>query len=194
MLGFATAAPAGSAAGTGAHPTRCVAEGGGSLRARLRGSVDLDFNWDNADMLCDGELRPDGSGLRVSIAGPDRGAGKRIRFVFGISGVREGSAAQSRPTNLTLLFDGEQRIFSTRGDRSCMTDSLTQQRLGTPGGTERRWRIQASGFCLAPAATLRQDARILVSRFDFTTQVIYRDNPAPTPPAAPHPAKPDGAR
>jgi len=126
-------------------------------------------------MLCDGGPRPDGSGLRVSIAGPDRGGGKRMRFVFGIAGVREGVNTQSRPTNLTLVFDGEQRIFSTRGDSRCVTDELRQQRLGTPGGSERRWRITARGFCLGPAATIAQDARILVSRFDFTAQVSFRD-------------------
>lgn len=165
----------------------CIAEGGGTLRARLRGALDLDLDWSNAEMLCDGGLRPDGSGLRVSIAGPDRGGGKRLRFVFGIAGVREGAAAQARPTNVTVVFDGEQRIFSTRGDSRCVTDALSQQRLGTPGGSERRWRVTARGFCVGPAATIAQDARILVSRFDFTAQVIFRDDhDAPrTAPAAP---------
>lgn len=181
-LGAAPAAIVPSAAA----PSGCIVEGGGELRARLRGTLDLNLDWKNAEMLCDGGLRPDGSGLRVSIAGPDRGGGKRLRFVFGIAGVREGAAASARPTNLTLVFDGEQRIFSTRGDRNCLTDDLQQTRLGTPGGSERRWRITARGFCLGPAATIAQDARILVSRFDFTAQVLFRDDPPPTPrPAEP---------
>jgi hypothetical protein len=186
----APAAPAAPKANKSAAPA-CIAEGGGELRARLRGALDLDLNWDNAEMLCDGGPRPDGSGLRVSIAGPDRGDGKRLRFVFGIAGVREGVSAQSRPTNLTLVFDGEQRIFSTRGDTHCITDQLQQQRLGTPGGSERRWRIAARGFCLGPAATIAQDARILVSRFDFTAQVSFRDEHDSTPTPA---AGPAGAR
>ena len=141
-------------------------------------------------MLCDGGPRPDGSGLRVSIAGPDRGGGRRLRFVFGINGVKEGQPAKNRSTNLTIVFDGEQRLFATRGAERCITDSLEQQRLGTPGGAARRWRISARGFCIGPAATISQDARILVSRFDFTSQVTFRDDrtppiPAPAAPAAP---------
>lgn len=182
-------APAPAAIGVG-----CIAEGGGNLHARLRGSLDLDLDWANVDMLCDGELRPDGTGLRVSIAGPDRGAGRRVRLVFGISGVREGTAAQGRPTNLTLVFDGEQRIFSTRGDQNCVTDQLSQERLGTPGGAARRWRINGRGFCLRPAATIKQDARILVSRFDFTTQVTFRDTPAAPALDPPRPVQPARAR
>lgn len=195
-----TAASTTAAAANKSAMNQCIAEGGGALRARLRGALDLDLNWNNAEMLCEGGPRPDGSGLRVSIAGPDRGGGRRLRFVFGIAGVREGVDAQSRPTNLTLVFDGEQRIFSTRGDTRCTTDELHQQRLGTPGGSERRWRISARGFCLGPAATIAQDARILVSRFDFTAQVSFRDehdtvpNPAVAPAGASRAAGSAGAR
>jgi hypothetical protein len=56
----------------------CFAAGTGYLRARMRGSVDLDLDWKNAQMECEGGPRPPGkdnksNGIRVSIGGPIRG-------------------------------------------------------------------------------------------------------------------------
>src|SRR5690349_17874110 len=64
----------------------CFAGGEGYLRARLRGALDLDLDWKNAEMECEGGPRPPGkdnksNGVRVSIAGPARGDGRRIRLV-----------------------------------------------------------------------------------------------------------------
>jgi len=44
----------------------CLPAGNGYLRARIRGAMNLDIDWHNAEIECDGGLRPDGSGLRVS--------------------------------------------------------------------------------------------------------------------------------
>src|SRR5688500_6458016 len=60
----------------------CFAVGGGYLRARIRGAMDLNLNWKDADMLCEGGPRPSGKGIRVSIGGPVRGDGHRLRLVF----------------------------------------------------------------------------------------------------------------
>ena len=57
------AAPAGAAKG-------CLPTGNGYLRARIRGAMNLDVNWHNAELQCEGGPRPDGSGLRVAFAGP----------------------------------------------------------------------------------------------------------------------------
>ena len=72
------------------------------MRARLRGALDMDIDWTNADMECAGGPRPTGEGVRVSIGGPLRGDGRRVRIVFGISGVREGAAGDALPTNVTV--------------------------------------------------------------------------------------------
>jgi len=130
-------------------------------------------------MSCQGGLRPDGRGLRVTLAGAPRADGRRMRFVFGIQDVPEGATVRARPTNLTILFEGEQRVFATRGDDKCTTDELVQQRLGTPGDPRRRWRVVARGFCVAPASTLAGDARLLLTSFDFASEVSYDDDTAP---------------
>ena len=54
-----------------AEKTGCFAAGDGYLRARMRGAVDLDLDWKDAQMQCEGGPRPSGNGIRVSIGGPD---------------------------------------------------------------------------------------------------------------------------
>ena len=90
-LAYATAAPAPAtlAAPAAAESTTrgCLPTGNGYLRARIRGALDLDIDWHNAEIECDGGPRPDGSGLRVSFAGPRHSDGRRLRLVFGVGPV-----------------------------------------------------------------------------------------------------------
>ena len=181
----ATAATTPAAASAAAAAHGCLPTGNGYLRARIRGAMNLDVDWRNAEIECDGGPRPDGSGLRVSFAGPPHGDGRRLRIVFGVEAVREGRPGRDLPTNLTVIFEGEARLFATRGDDHCTVDELKQERVGALGGPKRSWRIVASGFCIAPASTLTSDARILVSRFDFAGTAVFEDAPrTPNTPAA----------
>jgi len=156
----------------------CLPGGTGYFKARIRGALNLDINWHNSEMECQGGPRPDGSGLRVSFAGPAR-SGQRLRLVFGLSSVQEGRNARDLPTNLTVILEGAQRLFATRGDDHCTVDDLRQERLGSPAAPQRTWRIVARGFCIAPANTLNSDASILVSRFDFAGSAVFEDPPHP---------------
>ena len=151
----------------------CIGDGTGYVRARIRGALQLDLNWHDAQMQCGGDLRPDGSGLRVSFAGPGPG-GKVMRLVFGVRSAREGSSGKELPTNLTVLLDGG-RVFATRGDDKCTMDQLSQRalsgRTGPGSSAVRAWRIEARGFCVYPANAVTGQGRILVSRFDFAGRI-----------------------
>jgi hypothetical protein len=147
----------------------CLGDGTGFVRARIRGALNLDLNWKDAELECGGEARPDGSGLRVSFAGPGPG-GKVLRLVFGVRSAHEGAAGKELPTNLTVLVDGG-RVFATRGDDKCTMDQLSQRPL--PGTGLRAWRIEARGFCVAPANALGGKGRIVVSRFDFAGRIEF---------------------
>ena len=172
LTGAGTAAPAPAAAPAG-HG--CLPSGNGYLHARIRGALNVDIDWDNAEIECDGGPRPDGSGVRVSFAGPPHGDGRRVRMVFGVGAVHEGRNGHDLPTNLTVIFEGEDRLFATRGSDHCTVDDLRQERVGALGGPKRSWRIIARGFCISPASTLNSDARILVSRFDFAGNAVFED-------------------
>jgi len=184
------------AGGASPNPTPqsagCLATGDGYLRARVRGSLDLDLDWKDAQMQCEGEPRPPGknhqsNGVRVSIAGPARGDGRRIRLVFGIGGVGEGASGTVLRTNVTLLFEGEQRLFATLGDDKCTTDTLSQQRVETLGGSRAIYRVVARGFCIGPASNAARTERVVITSFDFAGRVEFGDDdrhdakPAPPP-------------
>jgi hypothetical protein len=153
-----------------AHSAPCLGDGTGYVRARIRGALNMDLNWKDAQLECDGEARPDGSGLRVSFAGPLAG-GKIMHLVFGVSSAHEGAPGRELPTNLTVLLEGG-RVFATRGDDKCTLDQLSQQPLPARSGA-RAWRIEAHGFCVAPANAVAGSGRILISRFDFAGRIEF---------------------
>jgi hypothetical protein len=183
LLALALAAmPAG---GTSPSPTirttGCLAAGDGYLRARVRGALDLDLDWKDAQMQCDGAPRPRGeksqsNGVRVSFGGPLRGEGRRIRLVFGIGGVAEGASGAALRTNVTLLFEGENRLYATLGDDKCTTDSLTQNRVETLGGNRAIYRVVARGFCIGPASNPTRTERVVITSFDFAGRVEFGDD------------------
>jgi hypothetical protein len=183
----AAAAPAPDA-GTARDPARqapapaksagCLATGNGFLRAKLRGAMNLDLDWHNAEIECDGGARPNGSGLRMSFAGPLRSDGRRLRLVFGVGAATEGAPGRALPTNLTVIFEGEQRLFATRGQDKCTVDNLTQERFGALGGKVRTYRVIARGFCISPASTLDDREHLLLSSFDFAGRITFGDEDA----------------
>jgi len=168
------------AGGTSPSPTSqstgCLAAGDGYLRARVRGALDLDLDWKDAQMQCEGAPRPSGNGVRVSIGGPLRGDGRRIRLVFGIAGIGEGASGTTLRTNITLLFEGENRLFATLGDDKCTTDSVTQSRIETLGDHRAIYRIVARGFCIGPASNPPKTERVVITSFDFAGRVEFGDD------------------
>jgi hypothetical protein len=165
-------------------PAGCLPSGNGFLRARIRGALNLDIDWRNAEMECEGAMRPDGRGIRLSFAGPIHTDGRRLRMVFGVTDAAEGNSASALPTNLTVIFEGEKRLFATRGDDRCTVDKLNQERVGALGGPSRSYRVIARGFCIEPVAGLSANERIVVSSFDFAGQVTFGSTPSTPPPAA----------
>jgi hypothetical protein len=175
-IGLLAALPAvGTSPGAPASHYGCLQSGNGFLRARIRGSLNLDIDWHNAEIECEGGSRPNGSGIRVSFAGPVRSDGRRLRMVFGVGQTKEGTSGRELPTNLTVIFEGEDRLFTTSGQDRCTVDQLQQERVGALGGPKRTYRIVARGFCVAPASTLDGSAKILVSRFDFAGNATFED-------------------
>ena len=176
---------------TAAAPTKpaaheaagCLSVGGGYLRARIRGALDLDLNWKNEEMQCEGGPRPPGkdnvrNGVRVSIGGPMRQGGHRIRLIFGVAGVGQGQSGQALRTNVTLLFEGETRIFATQGDDKCTVDSLIQERVESLGPGRAVYRVVARGFCIGPATSLSRNERVILTSFDFAGRVEFGDDDA----------------
>lgn len=145
----------------------CIPSGGGYLRAQLRGAVIADVDWTNSDMQCDGGPRPDGQRLRVTFAGRLPGTSHQLRLIFGIDerDVADG-AALAMPTNLTIVMEGEQQLYATRGSEHCAVEAL--DRTALEGSSGSMSRVHARGYCVGPATNAAGDARVLVPTFEFT--------------------------
>lgn len=159
-----------------ATPPGCLPGAAGFLRARLRGAIDADLDWRDVQMQCEGGTRPDGAGVRVTIAGPlpasaGPAAGRTLRFVFGIDTPGGASGGSALATNVTAIVEGagdaDAAIYATRGDDKCTTDRYTRARLEA----DAQVRVEARGFCVGPATRLNGDDRLLVATFDFAGRV-----------------------
>jgi len=151
----------------------CLQTGDGFLRARLDGALALQIDWPNDATLCEGMPRPDNNGVRVSFSHAIDGGERRLVIVFGIAGLSESSSGRVLPANVTIIEEGQARIYSTLGDDKCTVDEVKQQ-LITPWRKESRtYRVSGRGFCVQPARAVGGDATVLMSTFDFVGQVIY---------------------
>jgi hypothetical protein len=154
----------------------CIASGGGFLQAQLRGALTADLNWSNEGMQCEGGPRPDGRGLRMTLAGPLPGddAKRRLRFIFGIDpkDVAAGTA-QALPTNVTVILEGSGQMFATRGDSHCAVETLERATLPA----EHVERVHVRGYCTDPASQLAGDSRLLIPTFEFTGVVNTGSSP-----------------
>jgi hypothetical protein len=159
----------------------CLPTHNGYLRGRLRGAENLDIDWRDAELQCDGGPRPEQRGIRLTFAGPELPGGHHLRFVFGIADAPPSGHARDLPANVTILFEGEPRLYSTRGEDKCTIDELIAAQI--PASSPKRLRVSARGFCVGPAAAVGGGTGLLLSRFDFAGSVLYEgDSHDPAPP------------
>ncbi len=170
-----------------APPPACGADGG-FLTARLRGSIDVEIDWRGAELECAGMSRPDGLGIRLRFAGT-LADGRHLAIVFAPPRLAEGAHARAVAVNVTVLDESGEDVYGTLGEERCLLDEVEQRRLADPAGGGRAWAVQGRGFCTAPARSLAGDGAVLLTRFDFLGQVVFRDD-APLLPAAADEAAP----
>ncbi len=156
--------------------TGCLEAGDGALQAQLRGAMEADLSWKDAEMQCEGGMRPDGKGVRITIAGPlpvlpaqsaaASDSQAALRFIFGIDLQDTASgAAQALPTNLTVIVEGAQLLYATRGDDKCAVETLERTPLA---GDAKLERVSVRGYCTGPASDLAGTSRLFVPTFSFT--------------------------
>lgn len=164
------------------QPSACTTGGNGYLKARVAGTIATEIDWPNSGTVCTGEARPRG-GVRLSFKNKT-GNGESLLIVFGIPGAREGLAARALPANLTVVREGAAQFFSTQGDDKCTIDDLKQEPLRGAPHKERTYRIVVRGFCSEPARAVHGQGAVLVSRFDFASELHFSDEEESQPAAA----------
>jgi hypothetical protein len=170
-------ATAAAAPVTATPADQCLPGERGYLRASLRGAIESNLDWRGASIQCEGGARPDGSGIRVSFLGPADVRGHRLRLVFGIAAPAGTARSAAAGTNVTVIVEGENRIYSTRGDERCAIDALVQEPLAVEApSTAHLYRVAARGYCVDPATMLDGSARLYINRFDFAGVARFEDN------------------
>ena len=164
----------------GAPPEACLPGERAYLKASLRGAIDSDLDWRGATLECEGGARPDSKGLRVSFLGPVDARGRRLRLVFGIAARPGTGKNRNAPTNVTLIVEGQRRLYATQGDDKCTVEALVQEPLPAyaplPAGASRPYRVAARGYCIDPATALDGTERLYMNRFDFAGLARFDDN------------------
>lgn len=174
--GACAEAPQDATAAATAQTQGCLESGDGSLEAQVRGALVADLKWSNAEMQCDGGPHPDGSGIRITVAGPLPGTSSTLRFIFGIDPHDTASGvAQAFPTNLTLLVEGGSQLYATRGNDKCAVETL--QRTPLPKSAGGLDRVKVRGYCVGPASDIPGSTRVLVPTFSFTALLRTGDDP-----------------
>ena len=166
---------------SGSMHTSCLPGERGYLRASLRGAIESELDWRGALLQCEGGARPDGRGLRVSFLGPADASGHRLRLVFGIAATPGNARTAAVPTNVTVIVEGEERVYTTRGDERCAIDAVVQEPLplanvANPAATTHEYRVAARGYCIDPATMLDGSGRLYINRFDFAGVARFEDN------------------
>jgi hypothetical protein len=168
-----------------AAETHSLCEGDGQtfLSARLRGAIDANIDWRGAQLECEGGPRPGGHGLRAAFAGvlpaaqnDQGGKPRRLRFIFGIAAADKApDKTQPAPTNLTVILEGEQALYTTRGDERCATEITARE--PAPGASKNLERLSVRGYCLTPAEDIGSGQHLLISTFEFTGVIRTGEDP-----------------
>ena len=156
----------------------CLPGERGYFQARLRGAIELQTDWRGTQLQCEGGVRPNARGLRLSFIGRLPDSQHTLRIVFGIRAAAGALRTRDAPANITVIVEGEQRIYSTLGDDKCTVEALVQEALPDGHG----YRIAARGYCTAPAIAVGGSARLYIDRFDFAgrAQLAKQDLDAAT--------------
>jgi hypothetical protein len=151
------------AAPPAAAGTTCLPGERGYFQAHLRGAIELQTDWRGTQLACEGGARPDARGLRLSFIGRLPNSQHTLRIVFGISAAAGALRTRDAPANITVIVEGDNRIYSTLGDGKCTIEALVQEALPEAHG----YRVAARGYCTAPAVAVGGNERLYIDRFDF---------------------------
>jgi hypothetical protein len=154
----------------------CLPGERGYFRASLRGALELKPDWRGAPLHCEGGARPDARGVRLGFSStlPARlhsNSQLNLRVVFGVAAPPGALRVSNVPTNITIIVEGENRIYSTLGDDKCTVEALVQEPLPQRGV----YRVAARGFCTAPAVSVGGSERLYIDRFDFAGRAQFEE-------------------
>jgi hypothetical protein len=133
----------------------CDIPGGGYLLGEIYGDLSLRLGFRDAQLHCEGMLRPDEGGVRLMFAGTagrTTGAPGQLVLVLGLEGQLAGLAGGERFANVTLIDEASGRFYSAQGRGRCFS---TVRRAEPITGGNRHWRIEGELYCAGALPSLR---------------------------------------
>jgi len=137
----------------------CLLDRTGYLRGGLYGAIRADIDWRGTDLLCDGMMRPEDSGIRLVFTTADAGG---TVLLLGIDEIRPGATGTDFPTNITIIDGASGTFFSTPGKDRCWT--TIQSNVQLRGGN---WRVEGELYCVSAIPAVSVPGAVTLGDFSF---------------------------
>ena len=151
----------------------CSRESDGFLSGRMYGALDLNINWQGANMTCEGMLRPDGNGIRLLFASKE-GRKARLVFVIGVDGRIDQLTRKERVANITIIDEIDGRFFSTSGIDRCWTTIHKVEKIG--GERFPAFQIDGDVYCAGGLPSLSDRGTVTLGDFRFSGRLALNDS------------------
>ena len=151
----------------------CGSESDGYLNGRLYGALDEQIDWSGADMSCEGMLRPNGDGVRLSFAS-QKSRNAKLVFVFGIDAGIEKLRGGEHAANITIIDETDGQFFSTGGNSRCWAtldkvESLSNEPVST-------YQINGEIYCAGGFPSLSDNRSVTLGDFEFSGRLALDES------------------
>jgi len=151
----------------------CSRESDGFLSGRMYGALDLNIDWQGANMNCEGMLRPDGNGIRLLFASK-QGRKARLVFVIGVEGRIDQLTRKERVANITIIDEIDGRFFSTSGIDRCWTTIHKVEKI--VGERFPAFQIDGDVYCAGGLPSLSDRGTVTLGDFRFSGRLALNDS------------------
>ena len=151
----------------------CSRDSDGFLIGRMYGALDLNIDWQGANMNCEGMLRPDGNGIRLLFASR-QGREARLVFVIGVDGGIDQLTRKERTANITIIDEIDGRFFSTSGIDRCWTTIHKVEKI--VGETFPTFQIDGDVYCAGGLPSLSDRGTVTLGDFRFSGRLALDES------------------
>jgi hypothetical protein len=139
----------------------------------MYGALDLNIDWQGANMNCEGMLRPDGNGIRLLFASK-QGRKARLVFVIGVDGRIDQLTRKERVANITIIDEIDGRFFSTSGIDRCWTTIHKVEKI--VGERFPAFQIDGDVYCAGGLPSLSDRGTVTLGDFRFSGRLALDES------------------
>lgn len=141
----------------------CIMDRPGFLKGDLFGDVTLAMDWHGAELGCDGNRRPDDTGLRLFFSGRPAGSRSGLVLVLGIDADLPTLTLAEHAVAVTLIDESGSRFYHAGKDR-CWTQVREVSAL--PG--ESNYRINGQLYCAGAIPAVSEPGSVTLGDINYS--------------------------